>query len=359
MQSNIQNRPQAAQRSGFTLIEVLTVITIIAILAALLVPAVQGVIAKGKRTAIEIEIQGLSQALEEYANRYGDYPPDYSDLNTAIRHFRRAFPQIATEEIGLITSLCSDANGSFNPTAINRAEALVLAVRGYSSDKTHPLTGNGGPLQVINPAAPLSRLNVRFNPDTENKLFDVDLGRLRQDGHPEVAADELPILVPSGLKQPYLYFDSRTYGIVGTTASGAPLGNGYYAGATAGGVRPYLSNVSPKGPTGATYGTAAAAMNAFRFQNADKFQIISAGLDDVYGSLIATDMTNPGDSAPVYFIAETGVPISPDPNASSPAALQFMTMNGFQDSEFSQDNVNGQFDNQTSFFRGTLESNLP
>jgi len=74
-----------------------------------------------------------------------------------------------------------------------------------------------------------------------------------------------------------VYFDARTYG--GLNPATMPIVNGFYTITGKGTAKPYLTNrVSASSPYG------------FEWVNRDKFQIISAGLDDHYGSdLFLTD----------------------------------------------------------------------
>lgn len=357
---------------GFTLVEVLTVIAIIGILAALLIPAISGFVRKGKETALKMEIDGLSQAVEQYYNQYGDYPPDFSDWSVVQRHFRKLFPQIANEEMALLSSLCLDSSDTnFDPTAINRAEALVLTLGGYSSDKRRPLSGQGGPFEIVNPANPLVRGNVQYNSDRENRLFEFEISQLTLINNSGVTlstdeggagvVDPIPVYVPPGRTQPYVYFDSRTYGFV---AGG--VANGYWAGPLNGGVRPYKTSIDPEFPkplgSNSPYGTPEAAIGAYRFKNPDTFQIISAGLDDLFGGLVfANQGTNPSDltGLPVYFIAEWGLAMVPLATATNPTGTHFGSVDGFQDGDFSAGfTENGQLDNITNFSSGRLDDDL-
>lgn len=67
--------PRRRVRFGFTLVEVLIVIVVIAILAALLLPAINGALQRGRIVAEYNEITQLSLALQEFKNKYGVYPP--------------------------------------------------------------------------------------------------------------------------------------------------------------------------------------------------------------------------------------------------------------------------------------------
>jgi prepilin-type N-terminal cleavage/methylation domain-containing protein len=70
-----QRTRRARARRGFTMIELLVVIIIVAILIGLLLPAINGAIRTAQNAAVSAEISQLSQALENFKNRYGDYPP--------------------------------------------------------------------------------------------------------------------------------------------------------------------------------------------------------------------------------------------------------------------------------------------
>ncbi len=63
------------RRPGFTLVELLVVIVIIGVLIALLVPVIAGAVRTANEARVSGEIQLLSQALTEFKQRYGDYPP--------------------------------------------------------------------------------------------------------------------------------------------------------------------------------------------------------------------------------------------------------------------------------------------
>ena len=157
------NQPNP-NRSGFTLVEVLMVIAIIGILVGLTVPAVNIALRSVKQSAIALECNTLGDAVNKYNSKYGDYPPDGSDVNLMTRHLRKIFPQIAASEINLLTGALAVPAG--NPAVANHAalgvpgavmdppEALVFFLGGFSSDPVHPFTGSGGPLRT---AAGLSR----------------------------------------------------------------------------------------------------------------------------------------------------------------------------------------------------------
>jgi prepilin-type N-terminal cleavage/methylation domain-containing protein len=68
-------RSLARSRGGFTLIELLMVIIIIAILVGLLLPAVNSALKTARKAAVSSEISQLAQALANFKSRYGDYPP--------------------------------------------------------------------------------------------------------------------------------------------------------------------------------------------------------------------------------------------------------------------------------------------
>ena len=83
--------------------------------------------------------------------------------------------------------------------------------------------------------------------------------------------DFFPVYPPPNKKEPYVYFDSRTYG--GLLALTPPNLNGFYALPNKGAAKPYLTNrPSATSPYG------------YEWVNKNTFQIISAGLDDHYGS---------------------------------------------------------------------------
>ena len=59
------------RRRGFTLVELLAVIAIIGLLVALLLPAVQGVRAAGRRTQVFNKLRQMALATTSYATQFG------------------------------------------------------------------------------------------------------------------------------------------------------------------------------------------------------------------------------------------------------------------------------------------------
>lgn len=346
-------------RPGFTLVELLIAIAIIGILMSLTVTAVTRAITRGRETASRLEINALSQAIEQYNLKYGDYPPDGSSEQVLLRHVRKIFPRISQLNLDLLTQLTRDRGSNanqFSAVAMDRAEALVFFLGGFSGDPTRPFTGEGGPLkQVGNDPTKIS--SYEYNGTRDNAFYDFDTNRLtiaRSSAGtllstdekmlgladpPHGGEDQLPAyLARVGTPTPLIYFDSRTYGNIGS--AGAPMYNGYLAGSTEyGGVRPYMTNGNTGG---ATYADV-------KFHNDSTFQIISPGLDGVFGACVSLNANDPSAS-PVYFVTQTGVAVGP---GGAP------TIRGFQDMDWSPlVKVAGHLDNVTNFSSSTLESDL-
>ena len=72
-------KSQLARRRGFTLIELLMVIAVILILASITFGISRGVQNAQARAKAKAELATISQALEQFKSRYGDYPWHDSD----------------------------------------------------------------------------------------------------------------------------------------------------------------------------------------------------------------------------------------------------------------------------------------
>jgi len=287
------NTSRPLRRSGFTLTELLVVIVIIAILVGITLPAVNYVRNRAKKARIRVEIQNLENAVEDYKLK-GDYPPDFSRKDIVRRHILKVFPRIDTSpggELDLAWSVfwVDPADNNNHLSNVDPAEALVFWLGGFSKNPKKPFTGPGGPWVVD------SGGKVYYNPDRRMGPADFDKERLTLNTTPVMispsvtglvsndtggavsAPDPFPVYLPKGRKVPYVYFDSRSYGgVLSTGAPAIPL-TGFYTmpGPFPGHglARPYTTNrPKPTSPFG------------FEWVNDTTFQIISAGLDDHYGS---------------------------------------------------------------------------
>ncbi len=73
-----------ASRSGFTLVEVLTVIAIIALLAALILGLAGNAQKTAARRKAEAEVTQLESFVTDYQMKYGQVPQDAGALKTAL-----------------------------------------------------------------------------------------------------------------------------------------------------------------------------------------------------------------------------------------------------------------------------------
>lgn len=82
---------------GFTLVELLVVIAIIAVLASLIMVAGSAAFRAARESATRLEMTNIERALEAYKTKYGEYPPDFSDYDAFVRHFKKRWPRVNFE----------------------------------------------------------------------------------------------------------------------------------------------------------------------------------------------------------------------------------------------------------------------
>lgn len=362
------------RRPGFTLVEILVVIVIIGILASLAVPAIMGALDRAKTGAIRTEVEGLSQAVEAYKLQYGSYPPDFVDWSIVERHYRRAFPNIAQSELTLLRSLLQDGNGNYVPTAMDRAEALVWALGGFSSNPEYPFTGTGGPLSQLGTSGV-----YQINTGRANSLFDFSTELLTYygtgDGKQQVNPantlgtgnrylstddDDLFLTYLSADDgAPYVYFDSKTYDyqVSGSNVVGVGEMNGYIG--PGGACRPFVSDQPVLKETSGTYGSRVKALKGWRFVNQDSFQIISGGIDGILGDLERYDVDGDDNEDPIYFQYPTGKAIAAIGSASSPQGLIVDQINDYEENALTGTVDNPVADNLANFTSDTMVNDVP
>lgn len=289
--SGICQNQKRQRRRGFTLVELLVVIAIIGILAALLIPAVFFAISTANKSRLTVEIANIQKALESYKMQHGEYPPDYTHnpLATASRfdqinqqlaqHMARNFRnRNSAIDAPLKTDLTTNAvipwpAGAQFATAVQNelpnidpAEALVLALKGFSKDPSLPLSGAGDrqPLYEFVPTRLSDRDNdgfLEYYPPGDSQQTPYTYFRARSAS--EADAYEVVRLFVEDSRANAPSYQLSVMDAAGVSAM--PL--------------PYLADRNVPDATNAQFadGTSPA------YAEPKKFQLLSAGLDGVYG----------------------------------------------------------------------------
>jgi len=355
------------------MIELLVVIIIVAILIGLLLPAINGAIRTAKNAAVSAEISQLSQALENFKNRYGDYPPSrlylsedglfpvgpnanqqipgenitYGELaQQSLAALRKFFPKVPFGTL-VKPPLILQGQGTywydFNgdgiyqqnaPYILHGHECLVFflggipladnpglltdpnysptfSMSGFGSDPTNPFTNN----IASDPRPPYNGANnAMYNGNRQPPIFEFNPGRLFRDpgnnllngmpapnygaqvpGYYDSFGNNAPSFAPTTINF-YAYFSAYGNGAYNAddvnlvylepgsqqfvyepdSTLAAPIGLWFPRGASAS-PNPYTSTLSANRPLSAL------PTGTVGYQKPQSYQIISAGIDGLYG----------------------------------------------------------------------------
>jgi prepilin-type N-terminal cleavage/methylation domain-containing protein len=278
--------PGGRRRRGFTLVEMIVVMAIIGMLAAILIPTIRAAMIRARVSSIAVDLANLDAALNQFKEKYGDYPPDFSHRQILVRFVQKAWPRITTNEIRIFMAIAYHRGGSISGPQweIDPSEALVFWLSGFSEDPLHPFTGPGGPFS-----------GGERNP--ENTYFPFDNNRLTESNNilPFVVEylnavnesqtysfnarqstdeallhglknDPFPCCLTRGTNLPIVYLSAHNY-----AASGYPIHDTVY------------QNTAVSGHAHAYLSERKLLNGGFEWINPHSYQLITAGLDEDFG----------------------------------------------------------------------------
>ncbi|MDO4574578.1 MAG: type II secretion system protein [Planctomycetia bacterium] len=210
------------RRSGFTLVELLTVIIIIAMLAGMITGAVMSAVASVNQSVIRQEISQLELALNAYKAEFGEYPPDGTNSTEVTNHIKRCY---------------KNATSTTVYTTVTPENALVIFLGPHNANPKTPFTST------------TTNLTKGF--------FEFDKNRIDTSNYS---------YTPRGCAVPYVYFKAKVTGGVGTYEN-----------------KSRSLTVSSTTYSVPCYYYTDNSGNSIWY-NDKTFQIISAGLDNVYSA---------------------------------------------------------------------------
>jgi prepilin-type N-terminal cleavage/methylation domain-containing protein len=241
------------RRASFTLVELLVVIAIIGLLAAMLVGGLMAARVYVRKASIRMEIEKLSQSLNDYRLKYGEFPPDFTDQTVVVQHLAKAFPRYAPTWNQFVTDVKNCCG--LDPSNLTPAGALVFWLGG-------PPTAAGQKQFKGFSANPF----LPFDPSQgQGPMFEFDVARLV--GAPDASGNPttngwMAYSPPAGMNIPYVYFRASN----GTYGQTCKVKN---ASGTIETLNAYTNpNITSTPPT---------------YYNPTSFQLFTAGLDGVYG----------------------------------------------------------------------------
>jgi prepilin-type N-terminal cleavage/methylation domain-containing protein len=195
-QSNL-NHPCGGplKRAAFTLIELLVVIAIIGILAAMIFPAVQGAVKKGKTTRAKMQIAQIATAVTSYESDYSRMPVSSNALYVAS-NARPAPEDFTFGTAGLpplrtptgTIAIVAPASGAPFAYQANNSEVVAILMDKEFFPNTSVPTVNVGHLK--NPQKK-GYLNASINTDTNSGGVGPDLVYRDPWGNPYIISVDL------------------------------------------------------------------------------------------------------------------------------------------------------------------------
>jgi type II secretory pathway pseudopilin PulG len=258
-------------------------------LAAILIPTIRAAMIRARVSAIALDLANLDAALNQFKEKYGNYPPDFSHRQILVRFVQKAWPRITANEMRIFLAIVDD-----NRWRIDQAEALVFWLGGFSEDPLHPFTGPNGPfarfIDTNNDGLPENPDELERNQN--NVFFPFDNNRLTVDNQtpptvvsvpygsglthefftrlsidetllfgPGTTNDPFPVCLSRGTNLPIVYLEAQNY-----------LNSAYSVSLFPGNVRAYLSDRQLLDVT-----------KGFEWINPHSYQLITAGLDEDFG----------------------------------------------------------------------------
>jgi len=315
------------RRLGFTLIELLVVLVIIGILMALLVPAIGAAMRKARGAAVQAEINQMAQALADFKSKFGDYPPSriairedgaYDGTDTTVLSngatndvklgtlylrgataIRKFWPRVNVNSGAAVFPKTSTVWYDYNGDGVFAGNSSVFVLEGHEclvfflGGIAQP-NGSGGYLGMTgfgkNPSNPFSNNspgNSMYNQNRNPPLIDFDAGRLLM---PPTSTSKMPTYVDSlnatnsQASAFYSYFSTNNgSGYDPNDVNGVETDNNAISPITL----TYKVSQSPgtsASPSPNPYTTGPpSGVSTVGYINPQSFQILSSGIDGVFG----------------------------------------------------------------------------